>query len=103
MFEFLTKLRFQKGLDLDSLLILSAFNIAGLSQYRGSSEFVERLADGKFSAELSATAISDMTGIPRQTVRRRLAMLEERGYLVAAGNGGFAMNDIWHGLFLDGD
>ncbi len=103
MFEFLTNLRFQKGLDLDSLLILSAFNIAGLSQFRGSSEFVEPLADGKFSAELSATAISDMTGIPRQTVRRRLTMLEERGYLVAAGKGGFAMNDLWHGLFLDRD
>lgn len=100
MFEFLTKLRFQRGLDLDSLLILSAFNIAGLSHYRGPIGFTEDVATGKFPAELSATAISDMTGIPRQTVRRRLSMLEDKGYLVASGNGGFSMTSHWQGLVL---
>lgn len=94
-FEILTNLRFKRGLDLDSILILSAFNIAGLSGYRSEANFRDGVSVHDFHAKLSATAISDMTGIPRQTVRRRLASLAEKGYLMASADGGYAAIRHW--------
>lgn len=101
-FELLTKLRFKQGLDLDSILILSAFNVAGLSGYRSETNFRDGISVHDFHAKLSATAISDMTGIPRQTVRRRLASLAEKGYLAASDDGGYAMTRHWQGPNLLG-
>lgn len=96
-FELLTNLRFRRGLDLDSLLILSAFNVAGLSGYRSETNFRDGISVHDFHARLSATTISDMTGIPRQTVRRRLASLADKGYLTASEDGGYAMTRHWQG------
>ena len=98
MFSFFVMLRKNKGLDVAAFQIMSAFNLAGLAEqqraYGGGTAFGE----APFSAVLSATALSDMTGIPRQTVRRRLQTLEELGYIALLADGSYRMSGHWSEL-----
>ncbi len=48
------------------------------------------------SAGISASRISDVTGIPRQTVRRKLIRLQGRGWIVPQASG------LWMLAFRDG-
>ncbi|MDP3868333.1 helix-turn-helix domain-containing protein [Phenylobacterium sp.] len=98
MFQFFVMLRKKKGLDVAAFQIMSAFNLAGLAEqqraYGGGTAF----GDAPFSAVLSATALSDMTGIPRQTVRRRLQTLQELGYITLQADGSYRLNGHWSEL-----
>lgn len=98
MFKFFVMLRKKKGLDVAAFQIMSAFNLAGLAEqqraYGGGTAF----GDAPFSAVLSATALSDMTGIPRQTVRRRLQTLQELGYITLQADGSYRLNGHWSEL-----
>ncbi len=60
------------GGDLQEMLVLA---IIGQKHLRAA---VERQGG---DAAISASRIADVTGIPRQTVRRKLKSLEERGWI----------------------
>lgn len=70
------------GGDLEELMVMA---IVGQMHIRGSLDASTRV-DGKPTktsarVSISASRISDVTGIPRQTVRRKLEVLERRGWI----------------------
>ncbi len=46
---------------------------------------------GRENAQINASRLSDVTGVPRQTVRRKLASLKERGWIEKAEDGGWRL------------
>lgn len=62
------------GGDLEKVLILAVIGQAHLSA-------VVQQADGGSSYGMSALRVADITGIPRENVRRKLVQLSERGWI----------------------
>ena len=91
LFSFFVNLRKHDGLDVAAFHILQAFNLACLAEQQRLFGPSATFGDLPFDAILTATALSDMTGIPRQTVRRRLAILERLGYLSQTDDGSYRM------------
>ncbi|MDO8379279.1 helix-turn-helix domain-containing protein [Phenylobacterium sp.] len=98
MFGFFVMLRKKKGLDVAAFQIMSAFNLAGLAEQQRAYGAGAAFGGAPFGAALSATALSDMTGIPRQTVRRRLQTLQGLGYLTVETDGSYRMSAHWSEL-----
>ncbi|WP_374347895.1 MarR family transcriptional regulator [Phenylobacterium sp.] len=89
IFSFFVKLRGLHGIDAEGFQIVSGFVLAGLAEINKRQD--EVFDAGQFSAHLTATALSEMTGIPRQTVRRKLAALEATGLVARDSDGGYSM------------
>lgn len=84
--EHLTDVSSAFGGDLQEMLVLA---IVGQVCIRA----VEK---GQENAPISASRISDVTAIPRQTVRRKLQSLERRGWVRQIAGGG------WELIMIDG-
>jgi hypothetical protein len=82
VFQLFTDMRGRLGLDADNFHILCAFELAELA-HQNRSGFGAMDA----GSELSASTVSEMTFIPRQTVRRRLERLCVLGYVHYLGEG----------------
>ncbi len=74
--------------DLQEMLVLAVIGQSWINAVRTAR------ADGIEAADLppertstSATRIADVTGIPRQTVRRKLAALDQRGWILRNEDG----------------
>lgn len=98
LFGFLVQLRTRYDLDLHAFQIISAFNLAGLAEQQREHGAAAPFSAETFSAALTATALSEMTGIPRQTIRRRLQALHSQGYLSPAEDGSYKMTGHWRDL-----
>ncbi len=100
LFSFFVNFRKNDGLDVPAFHILQAFNLACLAEQQRVFGSSATFGDLPFDALLTATALSDMTGIPRQTVRRRLAVLERLGYLSQTDEGSYRMSKHFDQLDL---
>lgn len=92
LLQMLTDLRGKLGLDAENLHILSAFCVAQLAE--------QRRAGGGDRFEISASTLSEMTLIPRQTIRRRLDGLCQQGYVQALGAGRYTAGALLANLDL---
>lgn len=86
LLQMLTDLRGKLGLDAENLHILSAFCVAELAEQR-------RAGSGQVF-EISASTLSEMTLIPRQTIRRRLDGLCQLGYVRPLGGGRYTAGPL---------
>jgi hypothetical protein len=80
--------------DLDQYLLYLVFLLAELSQTMAAASpnpprtFARRRG-------LNALSLADITQIPRETTRRKLLALAERGYLVREEDGLFVLGDLY--------
>ena len=80
--------------DLDQYLLYLVFLLAELSQTMAATQpnpprtFARRRG-------LNALSLADITQIPRETTRRKLLALAERGYLVREEDGLFVLGDLY--------
>ena len=71
------------GGDLDRLMILMVFTLSRLEAMQR-----ERMGQGRRRVEgLNALSIADITGLPRETARRKLMGLVEEGRLLRGSDG----------------
>lgn len=95
IFAYFAQLRTEFEIDIESYQILSAFTLAGLAEcskiYGPGASFRPEL----FKASLTATALSEMSGVPRETVRRKLKHLQHQGYLQRGDDGAYIMDRYW--------
>lgn len=82
----LIRIRAQFDGDLDQYLLYLVFLLADLSQSMGPSPQAQRRG-------LNALSLSDITQIPRETTRRKLLALVDRGYLVRDDDGLFLLGE----------
>lgn len=76
------------GGDLQEMLVLAIIgqvHMRALLEARPDGTVAPRAISG--SAGISASRIADVTGIPRQTVRRKLAKLQNRGWVAPKASG----------------
>lgn len=69
------------GGDLQEMLVLAVIGQTAL----------QSVAQGRENAQISASSLSDVTGIPRQTVRRKLASLMARGWVEQTEDSGWRL------------
>ena len=87
----LVRIRSKFDGDLDQCLLYLIFLLSELSQTMASTA-----PDRAFARRgLNALSLSDITQIPRETARRKLLALAERGYLVRAEDGLFVLGDLY--------
>lgn len=88
--------------DLDSVLLLIVLGLAQFehvkrvqSAERPESNELDRTRPSPFLFTMKATRLSEITGIPRETVRRKLAVLARKGWLTqdAERNWSFVIRD----------
>jgi DNA-binding MarR family transcriptional regulator len=77
--------------DLQSMLILAIIGQSYLARiidggYRGSAPLAPPVL---FGAAINASSIAEVTGIPRQTVRRKIDDLERKGWIEKNSSGGW--------------
>jgi phosphotransacetylase len=85
--------------DLDSMVVLTVIGLAALRQIQKVRELEgEHIALGYLTAEMphkaetvNAYSIANITGIPRENVRRRLADLAEKGWIEQAPDGSWGL------------
>jgi phosphate acetyltransferase len=83
--------------DLDSMVVLTILGLSALRQVQKVRELEgEHVALGYMTVEVpdkgdtvNAYSIANITGIPRENVRRRLADLAEKGWIEQAPDGGW--------------
>jgi len=80
--------------DLEEMLVCVVLARANLRDELGQS--THKKSDASERTALSAARLADLTGIPRETVRRKLKSLENRGWVTRVGRSG------WH-LTLEGE
>jgi hypothetical protein len=92
LIEFLTRLRVAFNGDLDAALIMSVIGAGAMS--RQSSRKVwsynnQLEEEGRFERfeSINTLSISTITGIPRETVRRKTLAMQKRGWLARDVNG----------------
>jgi hypothetical protein len=89
--ELLVGLRRQFGGDLDRMLVLAIIGSRTLARGRidGASynEFMSRDGPDDEPAPINLQSIADYSGIPRETVRRKLRDLEGLGWIIRHNNG----------------
>lgn len=76
------------------LAIIGQVRLSALGAATAAGDDAARIPHEKLS--ISASRLADVTGIPRETVRRKLALLERRGWIVRSPPAG------WR-LAVDGD
>jgi hypothetical protein len=69
------------GDDAEALYIYTAFMLAAAAEAVKAMGSTEDQGEEAITATVSACSVSDMTGIPRETARRKLLMLVERQML----------------------
>ncbi|CAH0130310.1 helix-turn-helix domain-containing protein [Roseomonas sp. CECT 9278] len=85
----MSDLRRQMG-DLDDALLLAAFGLGPVGQRarfargQGRSRDARKGQDGPADAATNAQRLADLTGIPRETVRRKLEAFRRRGWVEQA-------------------
>jgi DNA-binding MarR family transcriptional regulator len=67
------------GGDLHQMMVLA---VVGQARIRAVRDAVEQGAEPAQMTGISASRLADITGVPRQTVRRKLAALRARGWVV---------------------
>jgi phosphotransacetylase len=85
--------------DLDSMVVLIVIGLAALRQVQKVRELEgEHVALGFMAAEMphntdavNAYSIANITGIPRENIRRRLTDLEKKGWVEQAPDGGWRL------------
>lgn len=95
LFSHFAMARQRLGIDSDSQQILFAFKLEGLTQASRVAGAKGGFDSAGFFARLNASTIANMTGIPRETVRRKLLKLCESGILACDGRGSFVMDRYW--------
>jgi hypothetical protein len=88
--ELLVTLRRQFGGDLDRMLVLAVIGSRTLSRGRIDGMCYDRFMDGERSDEaapINLQSIADYSGIPRETVRRKLHDLERLGWITRQDKG----------------
>lgn len=74
------------GNDSDAVFVYMAFLLAAATEAVNEVSNAGVVSLAEVQASLSAFSIANMTGIPRETVRRKLRLLEQNG-VIAAGPG----------------
>jgi hypothetical protein len=88
--ELLVTLRRHFGGDLDRMLVLAIIGSRTLSRGRIDDLCYDRFMDGKranAAAPINLQSIADYSGIPRETVRRKLKDLEQSGWIARRDKG----------------
>lgn len=91
LFDLTYKWRVKCGNDSDAVFVFMAFVYAGASEAVKIAGLKSELPE-KVSATLSAYSISSMTNIPRETVRRKLRLLEGCGMLTAGPGASYTLH-----------
>lgn len=77
--------------DSETLYIYTAFLLASVAEAVKSVSMDEDDSGAAITASLSAFSISSMTGIPRETVRRKLRILVECGLITPGPGSAFSL------------
>ncbi|UHD17233.1 helix-turn-helix domain-containing protein [Thiocapsa bogorovii] len=88
--ELLVTLRRQFGGDLDRMLVLAVIGSRTLSQGRIDRMSYDQFMDSRRADEpapINLQSIADYSGIPRETVRRKLHDLERAGWITRRDKG----------------
>jgi hypothetical protein len=88
--ELLVTLRRHFGGDLDCMLVLAIIGSRTLSRGRTDDICYDRFMEGERvdePAPINLQSISDYSGIPRETVRRKLLVLERLGWIARLDKG----------------
>lgn len=80
------------GGDLQEMLVLGLIGQVFLRRYNSGA----RIEDEADHSAISASRIADILGVPRETVRRKLQSLSERGWIVQTDH------SMWKLKFRDG-
>lgn len=75
--------------DLEEMLVCVVLARANLRDEVGQS--TRRKSDASERTALSAARLAELTGIPRETVRRKLKSLENRGWVSRVGRSGWRL------------
>ena len=90
--ELLVTLRRHFGGDLDRMLVLAVIGSRTLARGRIDGMCYDRFMDVERAGEPASTnlqSIADYSGIPRETVRRKLRDLEQSGWISRSDKGHF--------------
>jgi len=98
LFDHFAQVRGRLGLDSDSQQILFSFVLTGFAEASRLQGSQSQFSPEAFAARLNASTIADMTGIPRETVRRKLIKLSALGFLASEGMGFYVMDRYWPDL-----
>jgi hypothetical protein len=93
--ELLVTLRRHFGGDLDRMLVLAVIGSRTLARGRIDDMCYERFMDGERdedAAPINLQSIADYSGIPRETVRRKLHDLERLGWITRRDKGYLVTN-----------
>jgi len=91
LFKLTSSWRAKCGNDSEALYIYTAFLLALAAEAVKSVGLNENDMSGEVTATLSAFSIASMTGIPRETVRRKLRILSDRGMIVPGPGSAFSL------------
>lgn len=86
--EHLTDLSRTYGGDFQQIVILAIIGQRRLNVLRGLSGTEMPLPE---TMAITASRLADVTGIPRETVRRKLAILERKGWVSRGADGGWSL------------
>ncbi len=78
------------GGDLQQMVILSLIGQVTLERAVAANGQLDNLA----RTGINASRISDVTGIPRETVRRKLLVLEQKGWIEVDGNANWSIRIV---------
>lgn len=92
LIRLLSRLRAAFDGDLDSVLILAVIGSAALSRQKlppemSYEEFQEGTERETYRSPLNTNSISEITAIPRETVRRKLSAMRAKGWIVRNHDG----------------
>lgn len=76
------------GGDMQQVMVVAILGQRRLAVLRGTKSTDSFSAEG---TSISASRLADATGIPRETVRRKLAILKDRGWVVQGLDGSWAL------------
>lgn len=98
LIRLLSRLRAAFDGDLDSVLILAVIGSAVLPRDKlqpdiSYAEFLRGSARKSLTTPLNTHSIAEITGIPRETVRRKLSTLEGKGWAVRADGKHWVIGD----------
>jgi hypothetical protein len=83
--------------DMDEMLVLSVIGERMLPPQRSAGLTYQEFMDGRRNdakkGRINTQSISDSTGIPRETVRRKVAQLVSRGWVTRNEDGSFEVTE----------